>query len=211
MSSIKALFARSRELGLPIETLRDVTFRVTNQNTLKGHTRDQYNEILDNLGQRKSTTPELAGKFLGKVQALWIAGYNLGVIRDKSDKAMCVFVKRQTGIDHVNWLKDEADALRVIEALKGWLARTGGVEWPTTKTINAYDEDPRYCVALAILAKLVASGDWKSETSVAFDSYAYVVTGKSSFDYYKSADWIKLQNALGKRLRAATKGRKNVG
>ncbi len=38
----------------------------------------------------------LSGKYAKKLQALWIAGYNLGVFRDRRDSALLAFVKRQT-------------------------------------------------------------------------------------------------------------------
>ncbi len=66
---------------------------------------------------------KLTGKYAKKLQALWIAAWNLGIARDRDDKALLAFVKRQTGIDHTRFLVYADDAKRAIEALKGWINR----------------------------------------------------------------------------------------
>lgn len=72
----------------------------------------------------------VAGPYAGKLRALWLAGWNLGVVRDRTDAALLSFVERQTGLSHTRFLRDPADARRAIEALKRWLAREAGVDWP---------------------------------------------------------------------------------
>lgn len=73
------------------------------------------------------------GPYAGICRALWISGWYLGVVRDRTDGALIAFVRRQAGLDHLNWLRDPADASRVIEALKKWLVREAGVVWPSGK------------------------------------------------------------------------------
>jgi phage gp16-like protein len=57
-----------------------------------------------------------------KILALWISLADAGVVKDRSDRAMMSFVKRQTGRDHLRWC-DKADKNKVIEALKDWAGR----------------------------------------------------------------------------------------
>jgi hypothetical protein len=45
-------------------------------------------------------------------------------------------VKRQTGLDHTRFLRDPQDARKAVEALKGWMAREGGVVWGSS---HGYD------------------------------------------------------------------------
>ncbi len=78
---------------------------------------------------------EMHGKWAPLLRALWISGYHLGVVEDRTDRALIAFVKRQTGLDHERWLVSAADARRVIEALKGWLSRAAGVEWPAEQDV----------------------------------------------------------------------------
>ncbi|MBI1262973.1 MAG: DUF1018 domain-containing protein [Rhizobiales bacterium] len=81
---------------------------------------------------RPSARP--AGSALhGKIRALWLSLYHLGVISDASEKALTAFAKRvsggkATGIDALQWL-DEGASNKVIEALKSWAQREGGVSW----------------------------------------------------------------------------------
>ncbi len=84
----------------------------------------------DNLNRgRAQGALRLDGPYAGVCRALWISAWNLGLIRERSDKALVAFVKRQTGIDHLNWVKDGADARSAIEGLKKWITRESGVEW----------------------------------------------------------------------------------
>ena len=76
----------------------------------------------------------LDGSYAPKLRALWISGWNLGVVRDRSDKALLAFLERQTGIAHTRWLREPSDAAKAIEALKKWLARDAGVKWPGARS-----------------------------------------------------------------------------
>lgn len=73
---------------------------------------------------------QLSGKWAGKLRALWLSGWHLGVVGNSSDAALLAFVKRQTGLDHERFMQSAADARRVIEAIKSWLKREAGVQWP---------------------------------------------------------------------------------
>lgn len=70
-----------------------------------------------------------SGKYAGKLQAMWLALYNLGAVIDRRDSAMHAFLERQTGVQHTRFLQQASEAHKAIEALKGWLIREG-VVWP---------------------------------------------------------------------------------
>ena len=99
----------------------------------------------DRQGPRETTSKrargalELSGPYAGICRALWISGWNLGVFEAREDTALVAFVRRQTGIDHLNWVRDPADARKVIEGLKGWLAREAGVQWPKRAAVEGRD------------------------------------------------------------------------
>jgi phage gp16-like protein len=57
-----------------------------------------------------------------KIRELWIKLVQAGKVRNASEAAMNVYVKRMTNIDRVEWLS-VAKASTVIEALKKWLER----------------------------------------------------------------------------------------
>lgn len=75
----------------------------------------------------------LDGPYAGVCRALWLTAWNLGLLRDRTDRALVAFVERQTKIAHLNWVRDPADGNKAIEALKGWITRETGMRWPTEK------------------------------------------------------------------------------
>lgn len=61
-----------------------------------------------------------------KARAVWISLYHLGVVKDPSEAALAAFVERQSGVQALEWVKNWHP---IIEALKGWAERDGGVIW----------------------------------------------------------------------------------
>lgn len=76
-----------------------------------------------------------SGPYVKPLQALWIAAFNLGIVADRSDRALIAFVERQTGLTHTRFLQDAADARKAIEGLKAWIARESGIEWPGSRNV----------------------------------------------------------------------------
>lgn len=120
------------------------------------------------------------------LQALWIAGWNLGAVRDPDDVAMMHFVDRQTGIPHTRFLVDPKDAERAIEAIKGWLAREAGVAWPKRKGPGSIEM--KRAVVAAIYARLAALG---------------IYPDLAPFDRLAPRELDALAKRLGTTLRAA--------
>lgn len=144
MTAIKAIQVMRRDLDLDEATYRAVLVRVTGKDSLRAMTPDEQNRVAADLrskggDKRKSTLP---GSYGPKLQALWLSGWNLGLIRNPADAALLAFVKGQTGIDHTRFLRNAADARKAVEALKAWLARAGGVNWSEAS-------DPQDCVLAA--------------------------------------------------------------
>ncbi len=57
-----------------------------------------------------------------KIRALWLELHAAGKVRDPSEASLAAYVKRQTGVEALQWLSS-AQASQVIEQLKQWLAR----------------------------------------------------------------------------------------
>ena len=138
-------------------------------------------------GRRKP----LEGRFAPKLQALWIAGWNLGLIRDRDDRALIAFVKRQTGLDHVRFLRHGQDATKAIEALKGWLERSGGVDWKLHR-------DPVDCVLTAQVLRLRTGWDRFRQPMMEAVSGLDIANLPTLDALAKQA----LMNQLGERIRA---------
>ncbi|WP_068317469.1 regulatory protein GemA [Polycladidibacter hongkongensis] len=206
MTSIKALFGRARQLGLAEDDLRDVARQITGSDSLRGHNRETYEVILQRMGPAPRRT-SLSSPYLTKARALWIAGYNLGLVRDKRDAALYTFIKRQTGLDHGTWLSHERDGKRVVEALKGWLARDGGVDWSRETTRPTAMNNPRFQVAIAIYQRLQVAANMRDESP--FDGLMRFIdghVGPLSLAQITPGQWIIVQNALGERLRDVRAG-----
>jgi phage gp16-like protein len=57
-----------------------------------------------------------------KIRALWLELHEQGIVRDPSEASLAAYVKRQTGIEALQWLNNR-QAAQVIEALKKWQKR----------------------------------------------------------------------------------------
>jgi phage gp16-like protein len=64
-----------------------------------------------------------------KIRVLWLELHAAGIVRDPSEASLAAYVKRQSGVDALQWL-DSAQASRVIEALKQWQKRSRKVNQP---------------------------------------------------------------------------------
>ncbi|PZO81626.1 MAG: GemA protein [Mesorhizobium amorphae] len=189
MTALAAIHVAKKQLGLDDDTYRDLLERETGHRSAKGLTSAQQENVLAAM-RRQGFTPKapstrseqpFKGRFAGILQAYWISAYHLGLVRDRSDSALISFVRRQTGIDHMRWLRDAAEAARVIEALKGWMARGAGVEWPKTGT----DDGPAR-------QRAVISAQLR-------------ILGEPPIDMEPELDLVAMMQALGRRVR---KGRK---
>lgn len=143
---IRAIHVLKSRAGLDEETYRDFLMRETGQRSSVALTEVAAGRVIEALktlsgpsrdtlkgGSNPNGALDLSGPYAGICRALWISGYNLGVFEHREDVALVAFVRRQTKIDHLNWVRDAEDAAKVIEALKGWLNRAAGVDWQKSK------------------------------------------------------------------------------
>lgn len=113
-------------------------------------------------GARRATSP-----MARKARALWISLYHLGEVRNKSEKALETFAKRQLKCDRMAWA-NQREAHKLIEALKAMAVRGG---WSQTddagkpRDVRALNE----ALCEAIVAKMKAAGevpqDWTIDTA----------------------------------------------
>lgn len=222
MTPLAAIHVAKKQLGLDDDDYRALLERVTGKRSCRDMTPAELSAVLAEFRRRgfapasstRSGTRRAAGPYAGKLQALWIAGWNLGVVKNRDDAAMIAFVERQTGLSHTRFLTDAGDAAKAIEALKAWLAREAKVDWsPITSLVRQIPEhvnDPRYRIVVAQWRKLIAIGAVRPFVAGTEDltsleaAYGYKVTGIGSFANFESDHWIALMNALGRKLRGAT-------
>ncbi|OCP17457.1 MULTISPECIES: regulatory protein GemA [unclassified Ensifer] len=208
MKSIAAIHVAKKHFGLDDDTYQAKLQRITGKTSTKDMTEGERQQVLTvfrNEGfepapsaARPNGRAKLTGRYAGKLQALWIACYNLGIVGNRDDAALLAFVKRQTGIDHVRFLKFADDAAKAIEALKGWMAREGGVVWSNVEALANYDRADGYKIAWAQWRKLYRP----ATSTLAFRMAVTDLTGVPA-DQCTAKDWIAVMNALGERIRAA--------
>ena len=158
----RAIFARCREEGIDDSARRDIQKRATGKGSLKEMSPGEMEKVLRALGgrpPRQSRTSDLPNNaHAGKLRALWISAYWLGVVRDNRDGALASFICRQAGIDAARWATPVQTAA-AIEALKDWMARDGGVDWsPYAQAKGRPKHVPGARVLEALWRKLHAAG-----------------------------------------------------
>lgn len=211
---LKAIHMLKSRAGLEEDEFRSLLHKETGKASskdLSDQAAGRFITVLKGFAGQAAPAPRggaavATGKFAAVLQALWLSAWNLGLVRSNKDAALLKFVTRQTGVSHTRFLTNAADAARAIEALKAWIARDGGVIWPSDRD----DTDPvarKQAVTRAIAARLVAAGGfapfipggdpWPRE----FERYGYKRGLPAAFRFYGAAEWDRLAAYLGARLR----------
>lgn len=207
MSAIRAIYGGCRQLGIDEEDRRDLFERVTGKRSVRAMTPKEQESVVLELRSKgfkpaSNAKRKLTGPYAKKLQALWIGAWNLGLIRSRNDDALIAFVKRQTGIDHTRFLHYPEDAEKVIEALKAWMARDGGVDWSQSRI------DPPW---RSKNGARIASAQWNRLTEdqrKEHGSFWRFIAGHvdpANRQNPTVAEWISVMNALGKQIRAGQK------
>lgn len=204
---IAAIHVAKRDLGLDDNDYRSLLERVTGKASLRLMSSREQGAVLDELRAKGAPVltvkgKDLTGPYAKKLQALWIAAWNLGIVRDRTDKAMLAFIARQTGIENTRFLRDPADARKAVEALKAWIARDGGVVWGTSQGTDWLTHDPGK-IAWAQWRKLEPGATLYPDDKGFSACVLKIVDGYASqpLGTLKPAEWRLVMNALGKRLR----------
>lgn len=206
-STIAAIHVAKKQLGLDEDTYRAKLSNITGKSSAKDMTEAERQKVLTvfrNEGfEASSRAPQkgLQGKFAKKLQALWIAGFNLGIINDRTDAALLAFVKRQTGLDHTRFLHYADDARAAIEALKGWLRREAGVMFGNS---NGYDWLEADGAKIAWAQWKILYPDASLMVRKGFDQTVEKCIGEkvAYLAAMKPKQWQTVMNELGKHIRA---------
>ncbi|MEQ1696454.1 MAG: regulatory protein GemA [Hyphomicrobiaceae bacterium] len=197
ISKIHVLKAQAK---LDDDTYRDMLELTTGQRSAARLSFADLEKVVTRLGEATQVSPSMVGPYAPKLRALWLSAWNLGIVRNRHDEALTAFVKRQTGLEAVRWLRDAGAAKRAIEALKSWIEREGKVDW------SAHPDNPRAAIVDAQWSALLGLGVIKRFAYGGTDqdmlaSYGQAVTGKTALRWNSEEDWDALIRALGNKLR----------
>lgn len=203
MTALAKIHILKKQACLDDDSYRDLLERETGKRSSKDLNLDQRLKVITALSDLvPSQEATVTGKYGRKMQALWIAGWNLGVIRDRSDKAMISFLRRQTGLDHHRFLRDAGDANKAIDALKSMIRRSTGNSGLFTRDrlMPPLYNDHRFQICLHIWAELIKLDAAPAGTLTAYLSSH---TGHDTPEHLTDRQWIDVQNHLGKTFREA--------
>lgn len=115
------------ELGIDDDSYRQILYQVGKVDSsadLDAAGRSKLIHRLRQLGWKPKTRQKVTARQPQdrKIRALWLDLAKRGIVRDRSENALATYVKRQTGVERLEWL-DGRQAERVIEALKKWISR----------------------------------------------------------------------------------------
>ncbi|MFO1038127.1 MAG: regulatory protein GemA [Geminicoccaceae bacterium] len=121
-----------KQLGLDEDTYRQLLERVAGRRSAGELKPSQLRSVIGEmrrLGFKDRPVRKLKEPQHRKIAALWAELRRAGVLREKTDRALDAFVKRQTGVERLEWL-DATQSNRVIEALKSWGKRIDEAQVP---------------------------------------------------------------------------------
>jgi phage gp16-like protein len=138
MTALAKLQIAKKEMALHDDDYRAILERLTGQRSAKGLTDAQIGVVLEEL-KAKGWKPKVVdgGRKGGasarrpadsptakKARAMWISLWQLGEVRDRSERALEAFARRQLGVERLVWA-DEGQMFKLIEALKAMAERAG--------------------------------------------------------------------------------------
>lgn len=138
---IQLIHIAKTRLGMDTDTYRQMLLSITGVTSTSTMNPGQLNKVLAAMkakgfkvtpSRKACTTRPLADHPQArKLRALWLEMHTQGIVRDSSEGALCRWIKRETGIDGLQWLEPDMASI-AIERLKNWQER--GVKKQRGKT-----------------------------------------------------------------------------
>ncbi|WP_034629484.1 regulatory protein GemA [Desulfotruncus alcoholivorax] len=114
-AQLRRIWVSAKELEIDEDLIRTIVKNLTGSDSISGLTKSQAGRVIDYLEQRKGNQP---GLHMASKQQLWkIQQMAKELGWSDNPKRLMGFVKKNTGIENLNWLAADM-AWRVIEGLK---------------------------------------------------------------------------------------------
>lgn len=130
-AALAKIHIAKKELTLTDDEYRAVLYGVAKKDSSKDLTDRQAEMVISRFKElgwkpksaKKAGTVRQDRQPLSlKIRALWLELHAAGKVKDSSEKALCSYVHRMTGVSALQWLTVR-QAIVVVEALKKWLER----------------------------------------------------------------------------------------
>lgn len=119
------------QLGLDEDTYRAMLWSFGRVKSAKDLDWRGRKAVLDHLKacgfKAQKKTPKGQNRHDWLIWELWKRLAAAGLVQDGSEKAMLSWVRRQTGVERLEWLSSQ-QSTRVVEALKAWVGRATASE-----------------------------------------------------------------------------------
>ncbi|HHR4769164.1 TPA: gp16 family protein [Salmonella enterica] len=129
---IQLIHIAKSQMGMDTDTYRQMLISITGETSTSVMNPGQLNKVLAAMkakgfkvkpARKARTTHSLADyPQAKKLRALWLEMYAQGFVRDSSEEALRRWIKRETGVDGLQWLEPDM-ASNAIEKLKNWQER----------------------------------------------------------------------------------------
>ena len=123
---IRQVHAEARRLGIDTDERKALQVREVGKESCADMTVPELRAVVQAMGEGRDRLPDHAPA--RKLQALWISAYHLGIVHDRTDRALCAWLRRQCKIDAAQWVT-AGRAAKAVEAMQLWLTREAGVDW----------------------------------------------------------------------------------
>ena len=127
-ASIAAIHVAKKQLGLDDDTYRAKLHVITGKTSAKDMTEDERQSVISAfrregfrpVERRPDGRQKLTGKFAPKLQALWIAAYNLGIVDNRTNWSCLSIVERDE-------IEKESDVLMRLDVILACAVGDGGL------------------------------------------------------------------------------------
>ncbi|ECJ2443438.1 regulatory protein GemA [Salmonella enterica subsp. diarizonae] len=126
---IQIIHIAKHELSIDIDTYRQMLLSITGETSTTAMNPGQLRKVLAAMEAKgfvvkpasKARTKRSLASYpqAKKLRALWLEMYAQGIVRDSSEEALRRWVKRETGVDGLQWLESDKASM-AIERLKKW-------------------------------------------------------------------------------------------
>lgn len=132
---VATVYQAIKDLGLKEHEYRAIYLRVTGKESISGDngqggmTDKDLGRVIEAL-KKVGFNPENPKTDLSrcpspqarKIRSLWLTLKDLGVLRDSSEKALLIYIRKRTGVERMEWM-EPSQLQYITETLKAWVER----------------------------------------------------------------------------------------